>query len=185
MGANGFWSGRQRLRCGGGRGVLGAGGCPTEYGRFWYQRADQKQGWATGAVSGASPTCEPRMSPRTWDTCSGVVAELGLGPHQCASIGTSWREDRMRNVRAEAGEPAQQGGVGLSCKEPSTWDSCCWQAGRAAGIQPPELWERPGVPGNGESCGVMARGRGGRKAQEASVRTFSARAGPVSPPSWT
>ena len=71
----------------------------------------------------------------------------------------------MRNLRPEAGEPAQQGGVGLSCKEPSTWDSCCWQAGRAAGIQPPELRERPGVPGKGESCGVMARGRGGRKGQ--------------------
>ena len=90
----------------------------------------------------------------------------------------------MRNLRPEAGEPAQQGGVGLSCKEPSTWDSCCWQAGRAAGIQPPELRERPGVPGKGESCGVMARDRGGRKAQEAAVRTFSARAGPVSLPSW-
>ena len=71
----------------------------------------------------------------------------------------------MRNVRAEAGEPAQQGGVGLSCKEPSTWDSCCWQAGQAAGIQPPELQERPGVRGKGESCRVMARGRGGRKGQ--------------------
>lgn len=71
----------------------------------------------------------------------------------------------MRNLRPEAGEPAQQGGVGLSCKEPSTWDSCCWQVGWAAGIQPPELRERPGVPGKGESCGVMARGRGGRKGQ--------------------
>ena len=88
----------------------------------------------------------------------------------------------MRNLRPEAGEPAQQGGVGLSCKEPSTWDSCCWQVGWAAGIQPPELRERPGVPGKGESCGVMARGKGGRKAQEAALRAFSVRAGPVSPP---
>ena len=53
MGAKGFWRGRQRLRCGG---VLGAGGCPTECGQFWYQRGDQNQGWATESIPGADVT---------------------------------------------------------------------------------------------------------------------------------
>ena len=175
---------REKLRCGGGRGVLGAGGCPTECGQLWYQRADQNQGWATGAVSGASPTCEPRMSPWTWDTCSRVVSELGFGPHQCASIGISWSQDRKRNIRAELESWLSKGRWGCPVKSQALGTAAVGRRGGAAGIQPPELRERPGDPRKGESCGVMARGRGGRPRRPHSGHSVP-RPALLSPPSWT
>ena len=166
MRVKGFWRGRQRLRCGGGRGVLGAGGCPTECGQLWYQRADQNQGGPTGAVSGASPTCEPWMSPWTWDRCSGVVSELGFGPHQCASIGISWRQDRKRNIRAELESWLSKGRWGCPVKSQALGTAAVGRRGWAAGIQLPELRERPDDRENespaGSWPGAGEEGPGGR-----------------------
>lgn len=97
----------------------------------------------------------------------------------------------MRNVRAEAGEPAQHGGVGLSCRAKHLG-----QLLLAGGVGLQEFSplssgkgqvfrEKESPAGSWPGAGEEGRVRGGRKAQEATLRAFSARAGPVSPPSWT
>ena len=85
----------------------------------------------------------------------------------------------MRNVRAELESRLSKGRWGCPVKSQALGTAAVGRWGGAAGIQPPELWERPGVPEKGEFCAVMARGRGGRKAQEAALSAFSAKPGPV------
>ena len=90
----------------------------------------------------------------------------------------------MRNVGAELESWLSKGRWGCPVKSQALGTAAVGRWGGAAGIQPPELWERPGVPEKGEFCAVMARGRGGRP-RRPHTGAFSARASPVSLPSWT
>ena len=107
----------------------------------------------------------PLTSPRTWDTgAQGWSQGWVWGPHQYGLTRTSWKQDRVRNVRAAGGEPAwgSASRAGLSCKDPNSLGQLLLPGGsRAAGSQPAELRERLGIPGKEESCGVEARPESG------------------------
>lgn len=140
----------------------------------WTRTADA----VTGAVSGASPTCEPRMSPGLHMPRGGLRASLG--PHQCASIGISWSQDRRGNMPAELeswlskgrwGFPVNSQALGRAAAGRWGGNSVPWSSGKG------QVFGRKESPAG--SWPGQEEGPGGR------TQGIQSKASPLSPPLLT